>query len=334
MTLKVTVVATVLNEEENIYQLMDSLVAQTRPPDEVIIVDGGSTDNTVTILHHFCDRLPLRIRSAPGTNISQGRNMAIAAAQGQIIAATDAGLWLSPVWIEKLLEPFEADPDLRVVGGFFQPDARSPFEMAMGAAVTRLVDEINPQAFLPGSRSIAYRKTDWEAVNGYPEWLDYGEDMAFVLNLRRLTMRFAFAPQAVVNFRPRSSLQAFFRQYYYYARGDGKADVWRYRHGLRYFTYGCLVPMIMLLGLTADVRLWLLYLPGAVLYLFQPYRRLFSALRSTRNRSALNTLYVLALLPIIRMVGDAGKMAGYPSGVVWRWRHRPPDWRYEGNGKR
>src|ERR1051326_5124056 len=49
--------------------------------------------------------------------------------------------------------------------------------------------------------------------------------------------RFAFAPEAIAWFRPRPSLAAFFRQYYRYARGDGKADLWRARHTIRYATY-------------------------------------------------------------------------------------------------
>jgi glycosyltransferase involved in cell wall biosynthesis len=42
----ITVIATVLNEGENIRRLMESLAAQTLAPDEVVIVDGGSSDNT------------------------------------------------------------------------------------------------------------------------------------------------------------------------------------------------------------------------------------------------------------------------------------------------
>ncbi len=45
--MKVSVIATVLNEGQAIERLLESLAAQTRPPDEVVIADGGSTDETV-----------------------------------------------------------------------------------------------------------------------------------------------------------------------------------------------------------------------------------------------------------------------------------------------
>ena len=94
--MKVTIVATVKNEGEALRPLLDSILDQTRPPDEVVICDGGSTDETLAILDEYSRWLPLRVVVAPGSNISQGRNRAIAAATGEIIAATDAGVVLSP----------------------------------------------------------------------------------------------------------------------------------------------------------------------------------------------------------------------------------------------
>ncbi len=44
--MRVSVIATVLNEAGSIDLLLDSLAGQTRPPDEVVIVDGGSSDGT------------------------------------------------------------------------------------------------------------------------------------------------------------------------------------------------------------------------------------------------------------------------------------------------
>src|SRR5579859_247070 len=56
----VSVIATVFNEAENIDELMESLLRQTRPPNEVVIVDGGSHDSTFAIMQRYCDKLPLR----------------------------------------------------------------------------------------------------------------------------------------------------------------------------------------------------------------------------------------------------------------------------------
>ena len=106
VTPHVSVICTVLNEGESIRRLMDSLVSQTCPPDEVIIVDGGSCDNTVGVIQEYAKRLPLRVVVVPGANISRGRNAAIEAATGDVIASTDAGVWLERSWLASLLAPF------------------------------------------------------------------------------------------------------------------------------------------------------------------------------------------------------------------------------------
>ncbi len=328
----ITVIATVLNEGESIRRLLDSLAAQTCRPDEIVIVDGGSTDRTPTILLDYEQRLPLRVLVEPGANISIGRNRAIAAARGEIIAVTDAGVTLARDWLERLTAPLLKDEALEVVGGFFQAEPHTIFEAALGAATLPLEDEINPDTFLPSSRSVAFRKAAWITAGGYPEWLDYCEDLIFDLRLREIAAPTTVAAGALVYFRPRPSLLAFFKQYYRYARGDGKADLWRKRHAIRYATYLIAAPLIFLLGRRVHKSLWALFLPGAAIYLRQPYRRLAvvldEAARARRVRVTLGSnLYAIALIPLIRVVGDVAKMIGYPVGWWWRLKHRPPDWR-------
>jgi len=242
--MKASIVATVKNEGEALRPLLDSLLDQTRPPDEVVIADGGSDDATLTILDEYRALLPLRVIVAPGSNISQGRNRAIEAATGEIIAATDAGVVLSPTWLEALLAPF-ADESIHVVSGWFEADPFTDFEVVMGATVLPSRSDIDPQSFLPSSRSVAFRRSAWAAVGGYPEWLEHSEDLVFDRALRDRFGPFPFAPGAVAYFRPRSSLYAFYRQYYAYARGDGKANLWPRRHAVRYVTYLLGLPLLL-----------------------------------------------------------------------------------------
>jgi hypothetical protein len=136
-------------------------------------------------------------------------------------------------------------------------------------------------------------------------------------------MSFAFAPGAVAHFRPRSTLKAFFVQYYRYARGDGKADLWRKRHAVRYATY-TLGPALAAWGWAhRDSPLGKLALPvvlaAGAAYCRRPYARLIPMLRGL---SFLSIIYALVLVPIIRVTGDIAKMLGYPVGVLWRLRRR------------
>jgi len=318
MNKTVSLICTVFNEESAIKKLLASLAGQTRRPDEIIFVDGGSTDNTVTLLKQYAAgyNLPLRVIVAPGANISRGRNIAIEAAAGPIIAVADAGVRLDKYWLEELLKPFDSESPPAVVSGFFAPDPQSAFETAMGAAVLPQVGEINPNTFLPSSRSIAFLKSSWQAAGRYPEWLDFCEDLIFDFRLRDKTGPFAFAPNAVVYFRPRSTLRAFFKQYYRYARGDGKADLWRKRHAIRYFTYLAALPLLIILGAVVSPWWWIFAIVlGATGMLYTPYRRIHSLWGPLSGIDKLKAVY---WVPIIRITGDIAKMMGYPAG--WKWR--------------
>lgn len=321
--MKVSVIITVLNEGPAIHRLLDSLAAQTRAPDEVVVVDGGSSDNTVAILEAYAQEghLPLRVLVERGANISRGRNVAIRAALGDVIASTDAGVRLSPEWLAALVAPFESQNPPQVVAGFFLPDPHSVFEIAMGATVLPALAEVKPERFLPSSRSVAFTRAAWEASGGYPEWLDYCEDLIFDLRLRALFHPFAFAPQAIAYFRPRSSLYSFFKQYYLYARGDGKADLWRKRHAIRYLTYLVFGPLLLGMGWLISPWWWCVAAGLAVGgMLMTPYRRLWPRLGSLGWREQ---LLALLWVPIIRVTGDVAKMIGYPVGCLWRIRHLP-----------
>ena len=201
--------------------------------------------------------------------------------------------------------------------GFFRSDPHTVLEVAMGATVLPDVGDINPATYLPSSRSVAFRRAAWEAVGGYPEWLDYSEDVVFDLAVRRRCGPFVFVPEAVVNFRPRGSLAALARQYYRYARGDGKANLFPRLHAIRYFTYLVVAPLLVYAAVVVSPWLWLVGLLAGLAYLRLPLRRIWPRLPAL---SLPDKLRALAYLPLIRLTGDVAKMTGYPAGVWWRLR--------------
>lgn len=342
---RTALIVTVLNEAQSVDALLASVLAQTVSPDEIVIVDGGSTDGTWEILQAWTPRLPLQVMALPGASISAGRNSAIRSTSADLVAVTDAGVWLDERWLEHLVA--HLTPAVDVVSGFFRPDARSVFELVLGATVLPDIEDVRASRFLPSSRSVLFRRSAWERVGGYPEWLDYCEDLVFDLALKGVGCRFAFAPRALVWFRPRETLGSFFRQYYLYARGDGKADLWRARHAIRYATYAIAAALVCMSTnastrraaarsvsevrgarpLTASpstravrpAASWMILAGGAVAYTARPYMRLWRRL-GTRSRA--EAAYALALVPVIRLIGDVAKMLGYPVGVAWRLRNQ------------
>lgn len=307
----VSVIATVLNERESVERLTQSLARQTMQPAEAVIVDGGSTDGTQESLRAAPGCIV--VVDAPGVNISAGRNLAARTSAHDIIAATDAGVALHPAWLERLTAPLRRETDAWATSGFFVAAPEGAWERALGATTLPDVSEIDPARFLPSSRSVSFRRNAFEKAGGYPEWLDYCEDLLFDFALIANGFRPRFVPRAVVRFRPRPSPAAFFTQYFRYARGDGKAGLWRKRHAIRYATYAAGALLVA----RGDRTAMTLLTCGGLAYLKAPLVRLSQQVEDIGG-------YVRAapLVPLVRLTGDVAKMLGYPVGVLWRIRNR------------
>lgn len=331
----VSVIMTVLNEGHSLPALLPSLMAQTCVPAEIVVCDGGSTDDTVPQLERWQqtrkgEKPVIRIISRPGANISEGRNAAIQAAQHDLIAVTDAGICLEKTWLEELvrvMEAHRADPDVKGVAGFFLPAPCGVFETALAGTTLPFRKDVDADRFLPAGRSMLFQRTAWQAVGGFPEWLDYCEDLVFDQQVEHLAggrrKAMPLAHLSVVRVRPRTSFRSFFRQYCLYARGDGKAALWGKRHLVRYSTYLGLIPGLARLMLGARPRgrqfgRWLAIL-GFLLYCRRPFERVWKLGR--HRLSPWELAMALGLVPAIRLVGDIAKMLGYPMGWLWRIRH-------------
>ena len=223
-----SVVCTTLNEESSISKLLESLVHQSVPLEELIIVDGGSTDGTLETIQNYIERgVPIKLIVEKGSNIAEGRNAAIRNATNRIVACIDGGSVADSQWLEKILRPFKTDKDVDLVAGFFLPAPESRYEEVVGDLLYPKLERINPDKFLPSARSVAFKKRCWEMVGGYPEWLYTAEDSLFDILLKERGCKCAFASDAIVYWRPRHNLRGLFRQYYLYAKGTREAGIAR-----------------------------------------------------------------------------------------------------------
>jgi glycosyltransferase involved in cell wall biosynthesis len=308
-----SLIATVLNEERSLPAFLASLEAQTVHPAEIVVVDGGSSDQTVQRLRAWTPSCGCRVfvHAAPGAGISAGRNIAIGLATNERMVITDAGTVQRSDWFAALTAPWEDDPGA-VIAGFFEPAGDTFWSRTIATVITPTRDEIDPMNFQPSSRSVAFPRAVWREVDGYPEWLDYCEDLVFDLAIRETGRQFTFAPDAIVAWIGRPNLGEFAKQYFRYARGDGKAGLFPRRHGLRYGAYA-----FALLAWWVSPWLFLVGAVGFVAYLRAPLRRVWARRTMFRAPSAAAALLVA---PLVVVVGDAAKMAGYPVGVVWRRR--------------
>lgn len=298
----VTLIVTVRNEEASVDALLDSLFGGTRPPDEVVVADGGSTDRTV-------ERLRARAAAdgrvtalvTPG-NRSVGRNAAIRAARNELIACTDAGAEVEPTWLERITAPF-GDPAVDVVAGFYRPVGDSRFERAAGVVSAPALSEVEPGRFLPSTRSVAFRREAWRRAGGFDEALDHNEDTPFALRMKAAGCRFAFAPDAIVRWHPRGDVRSFYRQHRRFGFGDGESRVQAWFYGRLAAKY-VLALLLFILGFWIP-QAWGVLAAGAALFVWGQARR-------ARERLAL--VDALAMVPALKVVYDAAYLWGYLRG--------------------
>ena len=311
---QVSLAMTVLNEESSLPAFLESLAAQRLQPDEVVVVDGGSADRTVEILAAWGNDADIKVTviESSGVNISEGRNRAIRLAQHDVVAVTDAGTCLDPGWLQSLVAAKTDQVD--VVAGYFEPTWSSWNERLFASVLMPLLDEIDEASFLPSSRSLLVTRQAWASAGGYPPWLDYCEDLVFDLALKEAGMSFAFQPEAIARWSARDTWRGYMKQYYRYARGDGKAGLWSRRHAMRYGAYAAGVAVLVAsTGVLPRAAL----ASGFALYAAKFFRRAWVR----RPEQWHQVLRMLAGVPLVVVVGDAAKLVGYPAGVVWRLRH-------------
>ena len=289
----VSLIATTYNEKASVAAWLESLTLQTRQPDEVVIVDGGSRDGTLDLLQEYArtSSIPLKVISEPGANIARGRNIAIEQARHDVIAVTDFGCRPHPDWLEKIALPFEDDPRTEVVSGWFHSLENGKPSHRLGWADLEIVD---PQTFLPSSRSIAFTKHAWRKVRGYPEWLTLtGEDTYFAMELKRCCPRWAFVPDAVVDWPSPSTPSEYWRKIYSWSIGDGETGAvtqwywWRFVRvgsvGLFSLPVGIVAFIIWLAGLVSLVPAILITLFAFLSAFAFVYRGMFKLLRKSSD---------------------------------------------------
>lgn len=120
-----SVVIRAFNEERHLPVLFEAMERQSVRPDEVILVDSGSTDGSVRIGNDY----GARVLHIAKNDFSFGRslNMGVEAARGEFVVIASAHVYPSDErWFERILEPFK-DPDVALVYGGQQGDARTRF---------------------------------------------------------------------------------------------------------------------------------------------------------------------------------------------------------------
>lgn len=241
--MKVSLCCTVKNEEESIQIFLRSIMEQTRLPDEIVIVDGGSNDKTIYFIKSFQKNYPLiKLIIKEGVNIAEGRNISIKNSRYDFIVTADAGVVYDREWFNKIISKFDNEIDF--VSGFYKPYGKNLFEESVGYLLYPPEEIIQWDKFVPSARSSAFKKSVWVNLNGYCEDLPLGigEDTLFCLMAFENKYRFAYAKDAICYWRPRGNFKSLFRQYYLYSKGAAAGGFAKY---FLFTAYG-VNPMIVI----------------------------------------------------------------------------------------
>lgn len=222
-----SLITTIYNESHNILNFLQSIVDQTLTPDEVVIVDGGSGDNTVELIKSFIrqnNSLNIKLHSTKRhINIAEGRNIGIAKAKNEILLFVDAGCVLEPSYCKNIIGTYVQFPSADLVGGIYKPQNTSPFTKSFIPDFTKFKGWEN---FLPSARAVSVKKTLLEKMGGtaFPEYLTLtGEDTFFDIKYRRVSSLWVFNKQAVVYWKAPETQEAEKRLLERYTFGDGES---------------------------------------------------------------------------------------------------------------
>lgn len=317
-----SVVTTVLNDEEGLRGLVDRLVPQLAADDEWLVVDGGSTDGTHDLIGALAERDPrVRLIVEPGAGISRGRNIGIAAAARDHIACTDAGCAPAAGWLAAYRAAVAAHPDIALFTGTYRVVADQPWERALAAVgyprveelarttpLVRVYGRLLGRSFdptMPTGRSVAFSRAAWASAEGFPEHLQTGEDVTFGRAIAAAGGRAVMVRDAEVAWEQRPTLRANLKMYRSYGAGSTNSrDVRLLGRDLARVAAYAVAAGVAARG---SRRARLVTAAGGAAYLSLPLARAAAGEQSART---------IAWVPVIAAARDIAKAYGAVSAAV------------------
>ncbi|MEI6054226.1 MAG: glycosyltransferase family 2 protein [Candidatus Saccharibacteria bacterium] len=186
--LSISVVIPAFNEAEDIAKCLDSIKNQTVAPDEIIIVDNNSTDDTLKIASKY-DGIKIIKENRQG--ITYTRTTGFNNAKSDIIARIDADTIASPKWVEAIVNKFSNDKTACGLAGRVAFRELSPEKYfwfgSISAMLRRISDLRLGKGMLMYGCNLAVRRKAWEKVSDYVHLDDcqISEDVDFSLFIKK-----------------------------------------------------------------------------------------------------------------------------------------------------
>jgi len=213
----ISVLIPVYNGEKTIGKCIESLQKQTKKPDEIIVVDDGSTDKTKDIVEkHKGVKLLKQDHKGPAA----ARNLGARKAKGDVLLFTDADCVADKKWVSEMTKPFRNKEIIGVQGRYktFQNGVIPKF---VQLEIEDRYDRMKKREHIDfiGSYSAAYRKDAFLEAGGFNESFSMasGEDPELSFKLSRSGHKMLFRDSAIVYHEHVNSLGAYLKQKFWRA---------------------------------------------------------------------------------------------------------------------
>jgi len=209
--MKLTVYIPCCNAGRFIEGSIRALLDQTHPPDELLVIDDGSSDNSAELVSPWPVRV---IRHEKNKGLAAARNTAFANATHPFVGAIDADVLPNPTWLEHLLTHF-ADPRVVGTGGRLieahhskPADAWRAIHMTQDLGLER-IDIEQPSHKRLGGFGTIFRKEAVLSVGGYNEnYRANYEDVDLCARLLASGYKLVFEPRAIAFHQRRDSIRS------------------------------------------------------------------------------------------------------------------------------
>lgn len=179
--MKISVVIPAYNEEKYLPKTLASIATLNRKADEVIVIDGGSTDKTKEV----AKKMGAKAITIAHRGIGYARQKGLGAATGDIIAFTDADTIVPHDWLNKIEHALSQPGVVGVYSGFHVPDGWFPYWFFINyiQPVSSLIAHYLGIPMAPGQNTAFLRMKAIE-VGGYPTDFKIAEDIEMARRLR------------------------------------------------------------------------------------------------------------------------------------------------------
>lgn len=213
------------NESKTLANCIDSLVTQTYPKTEILFINDGSSDDTLTVARRLQKQYKqLRVLDSKHGGKAKALNKGIAAAKGEIVVCIDADSIFMPDTVKQLVLTFQ-NPEVAAVGGNVKVANRNRLLSRQQALeyITGLTLQRRTFAHLGCMQVIsgaigAFRRDVLREIGGYPSDTVV-EDMDVTIELSKRGYKVAYNPQAIAFTEAPETLKDFLKQRYRWTYG-------------------------------------------------------------------------------------------------------------------